>query len=337
MESLDYSDYDNGNATEEFPYWQPLIAIDIVLNFALILPSTLFWNLTVFTALIRSKLSNKPLTVLYSSLLLVLCMDKIVATIITATASPDALRFCICNILDVSLVKSFGAFSAGFSVLIITCQSLLQLQILRGKKRWNSFGKIIPCIGVSFLVAIFWSTVLFLQQNVLPALSSCQLLGIQNTTLTNAFNAENIFLGVYFVSTLLPATTTVIATSVWSVKLFKKMSIQRKIQDYSNLNKKLLLLPILMVILLVCNGPIGYLIGIAFSEVLRLAGVEDYLGSWTYFANRIAFAFVNILHGISYPIALLYFNTKLRKNWKKQLTNSRRSNRVHILRIIPMR
>ena len=45
-------------------------------------PSSLFWNLTVFTAFIKSKLSNNPLTVLYSSLLLVLCMDKIVATII---------------------------------------------------------------------------------------------------------------------------------------------------------------------------------------------------------------------------------------------------------------
>ncbi len=329
MESLDYSDYDNGSTTQEFPYWQPLIAIEIILNFAVILPSTLFWNLTVFTALIRSKLSNNPLTVLYSSLLLVLCVEKIVATIFTTTASPDALRFCICNILDISLVKSFGAFSTVFSVLIITFQSLLQLQIIRGKKRWNSFKKIILCIGVSFLVAIFWFTVLLLQQHFLPALSSCQLLCIQNATLTNTLNAENILLGVYFMSTLLPATTTVIATSVWSVKLFKKMSIQQKIQDYSNLNKKLLLLPILMVIILVCNGPIGYLIGIAFSEVLRLAGVEDYLGNWAYFANRIVFAFVNILHGISYPIALLYFNTKLRKNWKEQL--SRRSNRVHIL------
>ncbi len=82
MEYLDYSDYDNGSTTQEFPYWQPLIAIEIILNFAVILPSTLFWNLTVFTALIMSKLSNKPLTVLYSSLLLVLCMDKIVRALL---------------------------------------------------------------------------------------------------------------------------------------------------------------------------------------------------------------------------------------------------------------
>ncbi len=135
MEYLDYSDYDNGSTTQEFPYWKPLIAIEIILNFAVILPSTLFWNLTVFTALIKSKLSNKPLTVLYSSLLLVLCMDKIVAGIVTATISPDVVRFCSCNILTDSFLLAFNGFSVVFSTLIITFQSLLQLQIIRGKKQ----------------------------------------------------------------------------------------------------------------------------------------------------------------------------------------------------------
>ncbi len=119
------------------------------------LPSTLFWNLTVFTALIKSKLSNKPLTVLYSSLLLVLCMDKIIQTTGIATAitiSPDMHKlFCICDILKNFILFFFTAFSTAFSVLIITCQSLLQLQIIRGKKQWNSYGRIIPCIGVRIL------------------------------------------------------------------------------------------------------------------------------------------------------------------------------------------
>ncbi len=111
MDSLDYSDY-NGSAIQEFPYWQPLIAIEIIIHFAVMLPLTLFWNLTVFTALIKSKLSNKPLTVLYSSLLLVLCMDKIAQAITTATISPDMLRFCMCDILTNSILFSFTAFSS---------------------------------------------------------------------------------------------------------------------------------------------------------------------------------------------------------------------------------
>ncbi len=118
MDSLDYSDYDNDSATQEFPYWQPLIAIEIILNFAVILPSTLFWNLTVFTALIKSKLSNMPLTVLYSSLLLVICMDKIVVAIATTTASPDVLKYCICNILAAAFLIAFDTLFITFSVLL---------------------------------------------------------------------------------------------------------------------------------------------------------------------------------------------------------------------------
>ncbi len=53
MDSLNYSDY-NGSTIQEFPYWKPLIAIDVIIHFAVLLPSTLFWNLTVFTALSRA-------------------------------------------------------------------------------------------------------------------------------------------------------------------------------------------------------------------------------------------------------------------------------------------
>ena len=79
--------------------------------------------------------------------------------------------------------------------------------------------------------------------------------------------------------------------------------------------------------IILCNGLFGYLIGQAFSEVLKLAGVNDYLGNWANFAEEMIYAFINFLHGVSYPITLLYFNTRLRKNWREQLT--RKSNRVH--------
>ena len=323
MDSQNYSDY-NGSAIQEFPYWQPLIAIDIIIHFAVLLPSTLFWNLTVFTALIKSKLSNKPLTVLYSSLLLVLCVDKIVQAIYTAIISPDMIKFCICDILPSSILFSFTVFSTSFYVLIISCQSFLQLQIIRGKKQWNSYGRIIPCIGICVIAGMFWYVVVFLQDILLPASNPCQPLCVQNGT--SVSETANISLSIYFVTTLLPASTVVVVTSVWSAQLFKKISIQQKIQEYNTLNKKLLFMPILMVILIVCNGLIGYLMGIAISEVIKLAGVEDYLGNWAYFARRMSYAFISYLHGVSYPITLLHFNTKLRKNWKKYLT--KRSNRV---------
>ena len=77
-----------------------------------------------------------------------------------------------------------------------------------------------------------------------------------------------------------------------------------------------------MVILIVANGLIDCLIGIAISEVLKLAGVEDYLGNWAYFAHRISNAVISCLHGMSYPITLLFqHQAKKRKNWKKYFTS----------------
>ncbi len=164
---------------------------------------------------------------------------------------------------------------------------------------------------------MFWNVVVLLQQILLPASSNpCQPLCVQNST--SILEVENISIGIYFVFTLLPTSIIVIVTSVWSAQIFKKMSIQQKIQDYNNsLNKKLIFMPILMVFLILCNGVIGYLMGVAISEVIKLAGVEDYLGNWAYFARRMSYGIISCLHGVSYPITLLYFNTKLRKNCKK--------------------
>ncbi len=45
-----------------------------------------------------------------------------------------SIRFCICNILAAAFLFSINAFSTAFSVLmIITFQSVIQLQIIRGK------------------------------------------------------------------------------------------------------------------------------------------------------------------------------------------------------------
>ena len=134
-----------------------------------------------------------------------------------------------------------------------------------------------------------------IQSILLPASSNpCQPLCTQNST--SISEAEQLVIGSYFVSTLLPASTIVTVTSVWSVQLFKKMSIQPNIQGYNTLNKKLLFMPIFMVFIVVCSSPIGYLTSVAFSEVLKLAEVEDYLGNWAYFTRRMSFGFCSCLY-----------------------------------------
>ena len=65
----------------------------------------------------------------------------------------------------------------------------------------------------------------------------------------SAQNRKNKLRHLYCVYTASYTYTMVIVTSVWSVQLFKIMSIQQKIQDYNTLSKKLLFMPILMMIL----------------------------------------------------------------------------------------
>ncbi len=309
---MDYSNSSN-STMEEFPYWQPVLTFNFFLDF--VLPLTLFWNVSVFVALIKSKLGNKPLTILYSSLMLILCVDKIAETILTAIIAPDLIRYCICNTIAFAFLTAESGFSTLFSVITISCQSMLQLQIIRGKKQWNNYNRIISCIGVIILIALIWSVLILLQQIFLPpSLNTCQPLCLQNFTVL--FQAENIFLAVYLGVFLLPAAVTITVTSIWCVVLFKKMSIQQKNTDYSDLSKKLLLMPIIMVFLIFGNLSIGYLLSAVFSEVLKLAGLEDYIGNWAILGSDVSYAIGSLLQGVSYPITLLIFSTKLRKSWK---------------------
>ncbi len=83
----------------------------------------------------------------------------------------------------------------------------------------------------------------------------------------------------------------------------------------------------MMVLLLFGNGLLGYLLGAVFSEVLKLAGVENHIGNWAFTAVRLSFGIVGYSQGVSYPITLLIFSTKLRRSWRNLFT--KKSNRIH--------
>ncbi len=85
-------------------------------------------------------------------------------------------------------------------------------------------------------------------------------------------------------------------------------------------------MPVMMVLLLFSNGLLGYLLGAVFSEVFKSAGVEDHIGNWAFTATELSFGIVGYSQGVSYPITLLIFSTKLRRSWRNLFT--KKSNRV---------
>ncbi len=74
---------------------------------------------------------------------------------------------------------------------------------------------------------MFWYVVLLLQDTLLIRSSNpCEPLCIQNVT--SVLEADNITIGIYYVSTVLPTSTIVIVTSIWSVQQFKKCLSSKK-------------------------------------------------------------------------------------------------------------
>lgn len=125
-----------GEELVEFPLWAPIVAIDLILYLGILAPSSIFFNITVFVALIKSKIKQKPMLVLYGSLLLSLCVDKLLIFLFQVVTIESTIRYCIC----MQPVLVFGvilrAFFGTYSIVIITCQSVLQLlTIANGKEK----------------------------------------------------------------------------------------------------------------------------------------------------------------------------------------------------------
>ena len=335
--SLGYNTSQNNtaNGLPEFPLWQPLVAINLFLYLGILAPSTLFFNISVFITLLKCKLSNKPLTVLYGSLLLGLCLDKLLACVEELINEPLQIRHCICLEIVVELLIGLGIFFNIYSVIIVTCQSTLQLLILQGKKKWyKNYKPSLACIVLSVAVAGFWTLAnimpFFFASNSMPLCTTVCSPPSENVTMST--EAKFIVVGVYGVITLAPAVIVTIVTSIYSLVIFKTRILRTELVDDKSLNRKMILLPVLMVILVLSTNLNAFVASSITSVILRQVDVGPYYGNWTLFI-RSALSFVtDALHGIAYPVILLILNTTLRKKWKSILFKKPpcwHSNKVH--------
>ena len=125
----------------EFPLWRPLLSIQYILFSGVLLPTTLFFNISLFVALVRSTMKHKPLLVLYGSLLLGLCVDKLLICLDQSVNSPSIIRYCDCMKLTLVLLTLPRVFFIVYSVVVVTCQSVLQLLIMKGRQEWQNSYK----------------------------------------------------------------------------------------------------------------------------------------------------------------------------------------------------
>ena len=332
--SLGYNTSQNNtaNGLPEFPLWQPLVAINLFLYLGVLAPSTLFFNISVFITLLKCKLSNKPLTVLYGSLLLGLCLDKLLTCVEEVINAPLQIRHCICQEIVLNLFLGPFIFFSIYSVIIVTCQSTLQLLILQGKKKWyKNYKPSLACVVLSVVVAGFWAFA-YIMQTVFVTHSCTTVCSPPSENVTVSTEAKFIVTGAYAGITLAPAVIVTIVTSIYSLVIFKTRLLKTELVDDKSLSKKMILLPVLMVILVLGTNLNGFVASSITSVILRQVDVGPYYGNWSLFISSLIFFVSDALHGIAYPVILLVLNTTLRKKWKTILFKKPPcwdSNKVH--------
>ena len=319
----------------EFPFWKPLVAVNVLLFVGILVPVTLFVNLSVFVALFKTDTTNKPLLILSGSLLIGLCIDKLFVCVDQVVNSPTIIRYCICMDLSLAFLSTPRAFFIVYSVIAVTCQSVLQLLVLTGRKKWRtSYKRSLACVLLSATVAMFWTSLFLASNLVSESPLHCQSFC---TTPDNFTSAQHVdfqwfVVGGYALFTLAPAFIVAMVTSIWALVLFKRKITLRTDSKDSGLNRKLILLPLLMVFLLTCNSLMSYLLADLTALILKEANLEPFFGNWANYTSDIEYFILDLLHGLSYALILIYLNSALRATWRRLLYKmaTRRSSKMQV-------
>ena len=114
------------NSTDaiEFPLWIPLTTVNLFLFIGVLLPTTILMNVSVLVALIKSKVKHKPLLVLFGSLLIGVCIDKLFICVDQCVNSPASIRYCQLSLYKMDDSSIASTKSILHSVLNCSCDLL---------------------------------------------------------------------------------------------------------------------------------------------------------------------------------------------------------------------
>ena len=124
------------NATDaiEFPLWIPLTTVNLFLFIGVLLPTTILMNVSVLVTLIKSNVKHKPLLVLFGSLLIGVCTDKLFICVDQCVNSPASIRYCHCTRWTILPLQAPRVFFTVYSIVAVTCLSVVQLLTMKGKR-----------------------------------------------------------------------------------------------------------------------------------------------------------------------------------------------------------
>ena len=308
------------NATDaiEFPLWIPLTTVNLFLFIGVLLPTTIFMNVSVLVALIKSKVKHKPLLVLFGSLLIGVCIDKLFICVNQCVNSPASIRYCHCTRWTIVPLQAPRVFFTVYSIVAVTCLSVVQLLTMKGKR----IGYKHSCFftAITALVAFFWTVVHIITNGLARYPVHCHIFCYKNESPEGQNIVTELFIAVicFIVFTMTPAFVITILTSIGAFRIFKRSFIVRSENRIETaLNRRMILLPVLMAVLLVCNGILSFFLTTLSGLILKQAGVENFYGNWANIMSKYEYFILDMVHTLSYPLVLLYLYTNVRKTWKK--------------------
>ena len=308
------------NATDaiEFPLWIPLTTVNLFLFIGVLLPTTILMNVSVLVALIKSKVKHKPLLVLFGSLLIGVCIDKLFVCVDQCVNSPASIRYCHCTRWTIVPLQAPRVFFTVYSIVAVTCLSVVQLLTMKGKRIGYKHSYFFTAIAA--LVAFFWTVVFVITNGLARYPVHCHIFCYENESPEgrNIVTAFFIVVICFVVFTMTPAFVITILTSIEAFRIFKRSFIVRSENRIeTSLNRRMMLLPVLMAVLLVCNSILSFFFTTFTGYILKQAGVETFYGNWANIVSKYEYFILDMLHSLFFPLVLLYLYISVRKTWKK--------------------
>ena len=296
----------------EFPYWQPVMALRIIVVVFLVIPLTLFLSGSVILTFMVTKALHRPVNLVHVSLLTELLLVKFAVQILGLFVFPDAVRYCICLEIINDFYVPFTAFNIAFVSVMFTCLSVVQFLIVKGQKKlviWKVVGVL---VAGSTIYSLLWAFASYLSYKLQGTMLLCTSLctGVPGST----FSIYTFMLVGLIAAVLVPCLLVTFSTLLWSCVIFKKTYIGGSGQ----LNRRIVSLPAIMPLVTVFTSVLYFILRELIQMVLRRF-VTRYYPNWVIVGGELVGYFLEGASGFIYPIILLYIHPQLQSAWKSML------------------
>ena len=307
--------YSSGNGSifedeEEFPHWQVAMAVRVLLIVFVMLPINIFLNISVLITFFTHKSLLKPINMIHIVLVGELFVIKNTFIVVALFVFPNVIRYCVCIDAINNVYFPLTAFNIVFVNVVLTCLSIVQFLIIKGKKKLVGWKVVSTLVVLSIFYSLLWV-------NIFPLCTAlCQ--GIPGSTTFSTYTV--LFVGLIVV-VILPCISAIFLILMWSCFIFKKSYIG----DDNHLNRRIISLPVIMPVVTIFATVFYFILREAFQNVL-LQIVTSYYPNWVLLSHEILGHLLEGSGGFIYPLVLLYSHPQLRSAWSKSIKKMLRCN-----------